>query len=180
MSRIFPAVLVSVLFLGGCGSPTLTPEQSLALKQAQTKQFEVPYNTVWAATVGYLQDNYYDIGQANKDGMILTASKIKSKNDPSGELLWADIKKGDYISLTISFDTIDDQNTKVRVNANTTRDGGMVGIPVYGGGTVFSKTPKKMTPITDLAVYGAFLANLDREVRRRWMAQQMRNEKPAK
>lgn len=173
MSRILSVIFASLLFLTGCGGPTLTPEQSMALRQAQTRQFEVPYNTVWTATIGYLQDNYYDIGQANKDGMILTASKVKAKNDPSGELMWADIKKGDFIALTISFDAIDELNTKVRVNVNTTRDKGAVGVPI-GFGMTYAKANKKVTPITDTVVYQGFLDNLNREVQRRWMAQKMR------
>lgn len=175
MTRILPVVIASLLLLAGCGTPTLTPEQSMALRQAQTRQFEVPYNTVWAATIGYLQDNYYDIGQANKDGMILTASKVKAKKDPSGELMWAHIKKGDFIALTLSFDAIDDQNTKVRVNVNTTRDEGAIGIPM-GFGMTYTKAGKKVTPITDPVVYQGFLDNLNREVQRRWMAQKMRED----
>lgn len=175
-------VLLTALFAAigiSCSGPNLSPEKTLALKQAQTRQFEVPYTTVWSSTLGYLQDNYYDIGQANKDGLILTASKIKSPKDPANELLWSNIKKGDFITLTISFDQIDETNTKVRLNVNTTRDKGAVGVPM-GFGMTYTKSKVKADPITDPAVYKGFLDNLSREVQRRWMAQRMREEAKAK
>lgn len=169
-------VLSSALFLSllGCSSPALAPEQSFALQQAQTKQFEVPYSVVWAATMNFLQDNYYDIAVANKESLILAANKTKSKKDPSNELYWADVKKNDYIVINCTFDPIDESNTKIRINITTTRDKGNIGFAAYG--MVQTKNKKDVTPITDPATYKAFLDNLTRSVQRRWMSQKMREE----
>lgn len=82
-------------------SPELSPEQNLALKQAQTRQYEVSYLIAWQSTIGFLQDNYYDIGQANKESLILTASKKKSSQDNMKELPVTDLKKNSIVTLTI-------------------------------------------------------------------------------
>ena len=166
------------ILLVGCSTTTLTPEQSFALQQAQTKQFEVPYSVVWASTLSFLQDNYYNIGSVSKESLFLGASKIKSKKDPSNELYWADIKKNDYIVLNCSFDPIDDSSTTVRINITTTRDKGNIGFSY--GGVISSKSKKDVTPITDPATYKAFMDNLNRAVQRRWMAQKMRDESKTK
>ena len=166
---------VLCLLLAGCSSPVLTPEQSFALQQAQTKQFEVPYSVVWASTLNFLQDNYYDIGVANKESLIMGANKTKSKKDPANEVYWAGVKKNDYIVVNCSFDPIDDSNTKIRINITTTRDKGSIGF-VGAYGLSSSKSRKDVTPITDPTVYKAFMDNLNRTVQRRWMAQKMRDD----
>jgi hypothetical protein len=171
---LFSALALPALAcLISCGPPELSPEQTMALRQAESREVQVPYAVVWAATINFLQDNYYDLGQANKDSLILTANKVKAKNDPSNELYWSGVEKNDYIVVNLTFDPIDESDTKVRVNITTTRDKGSVGFAAYG--MVSSKNKKKVMPITDPAVYKAFLDNLNREIQRRWMAQQMRD-----
>ncbi len=91
----------AAVVMTSCSAPEITPEQSLALKQAQTRQYEVSYSIAWQATIGFLQDNYYDIGQANKDSLILTASKKKSSQDNMSELPITDLKKNSVVTLTI-------------------------------------------------------------------------------
>ena len=179
MKNIFLVVSTVIsLLLAACSTTALTPEQSFALQQAQTKQFEVPYNVLWASTLTFLQDNYYDLGAASKESLILSAHKVKSKKDPSNELYWSDVKKNDYIVLSCSFDPIDDLNTSIRINITTTRDKGNISFS-YGGVTS-SKSKKDVNPITDLATYKAFMDNLNRTVQRRWMAQKMRDDSKAK
>lgn len=124
--------------------------------------------------MNFLQDNYYNIGVANKDSLILSANKIKARKDPSNELYWSGVKKGDYIVVNCTFDPIDEMNTKIRINITTTRDKGSVGFAAYG--MVSAKSKKDVTPITDPTVYKTFLDNLNRNVQRRWMAQKMREE----
>ena len=65
----------AVLLLLACAPPQLTPDQQMALRQAQTRSFEVPYGTVFAATMTYLQDNAYQIRQAVKDAGLISAHK---------------------------------------------------------------------------------------------------------
>lgn len=172
MKFIRSMVALFVLSILGCSPAELAHQQSFALAQAQTKHFEVPYNVVWAATMNFLQDNFYNIGVADKDSLILGANKVKSKKDPSQELYWADVRKGDYIVVNCTFDPIDRTNTRIRVNITTTRDKGSVGYMAFG--VVETKSKKDVTPITDPTVYKAFLDNLNRSIQRRWLAQQMR------
>ena len=131
--------IVPLFLFIACAPPELSPEQSLALKQAQTRQYEVSYLIAWQSTIGFLQDNYYDIGQANKESLILTASKKKSSQDNMKELPITDLKKNSIVTLTIFFDQIDESNIKIRANANWSRDDGTglyqmgaISIPISG------------------------------------------------
>jgi hypothetical protein len=170
----------SLVFLGmGCSAPTLTPEQSQALKQAQSRQYEIPFDTVWSSTLSYLQDNYYIVGQANKDGAIITASKLKSKTDPANEIFWVNLKNGEYITLTLFYDRVNAENTKIRVNINTTKDKGSAGVPV-GFGSMYTNVDKKLKPVIDPVVCRGFLDNLSGEIQRRWMSQKLAEEARAK
>jgi len=128
--------------------------------------------------MNFLQDNYYNISVASKESLILAANKSKSNKDPSNELYWSGVQKNDYIVVNCTFDPIDESNTKIRINITTTRDKGNVGFAAYG--VVSTKSKKDVTPITDPAVYKAFLDNLNRSVQRRWMAQKMREESKSK
>ena len=164
--------IVPLFLFIACAPPELSPEQSLALKQAQTRQYEVSYLIAWQSTIGFLQDNYYDIGQANKESLILTASKKKSSQDNMKELPITDLKKNSIVTLTIFFDQIDESNIKIRANANWSRDDGTglyqmgaISIPISG---------KKSQSITELATYKVFHDNLSREIQRRWVAEKMR------
>lgn len=179
MTRMAVFAALLVLIGMGCSGPTLTPEQSQVLKQAQSREYEIPFDTVWTSTLGYLQDNYYIVGQANKDGAIITASKLKSKKDPANEIFWANLKNGEYISLTIFYDRVNADNTKIRVNINTTKDKGSAGVPV-GFGTMYTNVDKKLKPVLDPAVCRGFLDNLSGEIQRRWMSLKLAEEAKAK
>ena len=66
------ALAAALLGLGtACDTPQGSPERGMALRQAQTRSFEVPIETVFKAAMTYLQDNTYQIRQASqRDGMI--------------------------------------------------------------------------------------------------------------
>jgi len=167
--------VATLLTIINCGGPQLTPEQANGLRQAQTRNLEVPYETVFKGCLGYLQDNYYELAQASKDSYFIHATKLKSKNTPGMEAFWAGVKKNDYIGLNITFDAIDDQNTIMRVNITTTRDKGSVGF-MYGG-LVSSKSTKDVKPVVDPDIYKAFNDGLTREILKRHLSNQMRQKK---
>jgi hypothetical protein len=158
----------AVLLLVACAAPELTPDQKMALRQAQTRSFEVPYNTVFAATMTYLQDNEYQIRQAAKDAGLISAHKAK---DLSGaEKFWGaffagyQAKKGDSYEVSFTFDQIDDANTKVRVN-------------ITHGTFNMAGANTDVQAVTDPTLYKTVMDALSLEVQRKNLTTQMRQEK---
>ncbi len=173
-----------LLTLVSCIPPDISPEERLALKQAQTRQYEVSYAIAWQATIGFLQDNYYDLSQANKESLVITASKKVSGRDNMEELPIAilkknsifDFRKNSIVTLTIFFDQIDETNITIRVNANASWEDGATAVYQLGSITL-ADTPKLTTEnVIELAAYKAFHDNLGREIQRRWVAEKMRTD----
>lgn len=163
-------VLAAVLLgLGtACEGPKLTPDQTMALRQAQTRNFEVPLDTVFRATTAYLQDNFYQIRQVSKSSGIINAYKAQ---DLSGsEKFWgacfagAAAKKGDTYDVTFTFEAFDESNTQVRCN-------------ITHGVSNMAGMQGDVKAVTDPMLYKSMLDALNVEVQRRHMATTMRQTK---
>jgi hypothetical protein len=143
----------------------MTPDKQMALRQAQTRQVEIPYPTVFQATITYLQDNAYQIRQAAKDAAVISA--FKSKDVSGSEKFWGAFwignaaKKSDSYDVTFTFDAVDELNTQVRVNITH-------GTFNLGGQNT------DVQPVTDPALYKSVLDALNVEAQRRHLANQMR------
>lgn len=160
---------LAVLLLGvSCGVPQLTPDQVMALRQAQTRSYEVPMDTVFKATMSYLQDNTYQIRQASKDSGLINA--YKSKDVSGGEKFWGAFfaggaaKKGDTYDVTFTFEAIDDSNTKLRCN-------------ITHGQSNLAGAQTDVQPVTDPQLYKGMLDALTIEVNRKHMTTTMRQTK---
>lgn len=168
--RVLPFLSIPCLFLlVGCQAPELTPEQSMALRQAQTRAYAVPYPTVFQATITYLQDNAYQIRQVAKDAAVISA--YKSKDVSGGEKFWGAFligsaaKKGDAYDVTFTFDVIDELNTQVRVN-------------ITHGVFNLAGQSTDVQPVADTLLYKGVLDSLGLEAQRKHMANQMRAALP--
>ena len=147
-----------------CEPPQATPDQTMALRQAQTRSFEVPMEIVFKAVTTYLQDNQYQIRQASKDSGIISAYKSQ---DLSGSakfwgVFWAGekAKKGDHYDVTFTFDAVDAANTTVRCNITH-------GESNHAG-------QNDSNAVTDPALYKSIMDGLSVEVQRRYMTTTMR------
>ena len=167
-SKLIPALPAILLLCAGCSAPQLTPDQVMALRQAQTRSYEVPMDTVFKATMSYLQDNTYQIRQANKDSGLINA--YKSKDVSGGEKFWGAFfaggaaKKGDTYDVTFTFEAIDDSNTKLRCN-------------ITHGQSNLAGAQTDVQPVTDPALYKGMLDALTIEVNRKHMTTTMRQNK---
>lgn len=163
-----PALLLLVpalLLVTGCQAPQPTPDQQLALRQAQTRQLEIPYPTVFQSTITYLQDNAYQIRQASKDSNVISA--YKSQDVSSGAKFWGAFwlgsagKKGDTYEATFTYEPLDEQNTQVRLNITH-------GVFNLGGHNT------DVQPVRDPMLYKNVLDALALEAQRKHLANQMR------
>lgn len=167
MRALRPA-LPALLLLTACGTPELTPDQRMALRQAQTRNYEVPMDTVFRAAVTYLQDNAYQIRQASKDSGLISA--FKSKDVSGAEKFWGAFfagvhaKKGDAYEVTLTFEAIDEANTAARLN-------------ITHGTFNLAGANTDVRAVTDPALYKQVLDALSLEVQRRHLTNQMRQEK---
>ncbi|HWQ10405.1 MAG TPA: hypothetical protein VN436_14895 [Holophaga sp.] len=168
--RFLPLLpLATLVLLVGCQPPELTADQSMALRQAQTRQYPVPYPTAFQAAITYLQDNAYQIRQAAKDAAVISA--YKSKDVSGGEKFWGAFwigraaKKGDAYDVTFTFDAIDELNTQVRVN-------------ITHGVFNLAGQSTDVQPVTDTMLYKGVLDALGLEAQRKHMANQMRAKQP--
>jgi len=158
----------ALLLLVACQPPELSPDERLALRQAQTREYEAPFGTVFQATVTYLQDNNYQIRQATKDSGVITA--YKSKDVSGAEKFWGAFfaggaaKKGDAYDVTFTFDKVDDANTKTRLN-------------ITHGTFNLAGANTDVQAITEPTLYKEVLDALTVEVQRRNMADQMRQQR---
>lgn len=167
-----PARLMSgaaILLLGvACAAPQLTPDQVMALRQAQSRAFEVPVDTVFKSTMTYLQDNHYQIKQASRDSGMINATKATDLGGGAkflGNLLiGAAAKKGDSYDVTFTFEAIDAGNTKVRCNITH-------GVNNQAG------VMSDVQAVTDPAAYKGILDALATEVQRKHMTDAMRQAK---
>jgi hypothetical protein len=157
-----------LLLVVGCSAPQLTPDQVMALRQAQTRSFEVPVDTVFKATMTYLQDNHYQIKQASKDTGLINA--IKSVDVSGGQKFFGalfagnDAKRGDNYEVTFTLEAMDAVNSKVRCNITH-------GVSNLAGGTA------DINPVTDLAAYKGLLDGLNTEVQRKHMTTTLQGAK---
>lgn len=156
---------VVLLAMGtACNGPALTPEQTLALRQAQTRTFEVPMDTAFKATMTYLQDNHYQIKQASKDSGMIYASKAQMVSTGSaflGALLVGPTAKGgDHYDVTFTFDGTSPASTRVRCN-------------ITHGESTLGGTSAGVRAVTDPAMYKSVLEGLTLEVQRMNMARGM-------
>lgn len=167
--RTFVPLALAALLLGtglACQAPQLTPDQVLALRQAQTRSFETSLDTVFKATMTYLQDNGFQIRQASRDSGIITA--FKSQNVAGGDrimsalLLGRDAKGGDHHDVTFTFDAVAPDQTVVRCNITHSESS-------LGGAHMGA------TAVTDLDLYKKLLDGLSVEVHRRDMGKALRS-----
>jgi hypothetical protein len=161
-----------VLLLGAgiaCQVPQLAPEQVLALRQAQTRSYEMPLDTVFKASMSYLQDNFYQIRQASKENGIISAFKAQDVSGGQkilGSLLAGSAaKKGDAYEVTFTFDAVDAGTTQIRCNITHSENN-------LGG------TQNDVRAMTDLSLYKKLLDGLSVEVHRRNMATDLRQNQP--
>ena len=168
------SLALAALLLGAglaCQAPQLTPDQVLALRQAQTRAFETPMDTVFKACMTYLQDNGFQIRQASKESGILTA--FKAQNLSGGNrflgalIVGREAKGGDHFDVTFTFDAVDPANTVVRCN-------------ISHGESNLAGAQMSAAAVTDLAQYKSLLDGLSLEVHRRDLARTMRdgNQQP--
>jgi len=165
------ALAAALLGLGtACDTPQLSPERVMALRQAQTRSFEVPIETVFKAAMTYLQDNTYQIRQASqRDGMI---NAYKAQDLSKGSQFWGAMlsgesaKKGDQFDLTLTFDAIDAANTQVRCN-------------ITHGTNNMGGRQDSAAAVDDPAQYKTVMDGLTKEVLRRHMTTTMRQESTA-
>ena len=143
----------------------MTPEQTLGLRQAQTRTFDAPLDLVFRVTTAYLQDNFYQIRQASKESGIINATKAQ---DLSGGAKFmgamfagGSAKKGDTFDVTISFEAVDTRTTQIRCNITHGQNNLM-------GGQM------DVQPVTDLDKYKNLLDGLSVEVHRRALAADLR------
>ena len=165
------ALAAGLLVLGlGCNEPKLTPDQLQALRQAQTRNYEAGLDTVFKATMSYLQDNHYQIKNANKENGIINA--VRSQDLSTGSKVWgafwwgAGAKKGDHYDITFTFDAIDAGNTRLRCN-------------ITHGESNLAGNSRDEQAVTDPALYKGLLDGLTVEVQRRKMTEDMRQSQPA-
>lgn len=162
---VLPTLCLLVL---GCSAPELSPDQRMALRQAQTRTYEVPMDTVFRSTVAYLQDNAYQIRQASKDSGLISA--FKSKDVSGAEKFWGAFfagraaKKGDAYEVTFTLEATDEINTTTRVN-------------ITHGAFNLAGANTDVQAVTDPALYKQVLDALSLEVQRRHLTNQMRLEK---
>lgn len=153
-----------LLALLACAPPQLTPDQQMALRQAQTREFEAPEDIAFGATLGYLQDNFYQVRQASKDTGFISA--FKAKDLSGGEKFWGAFfiggaaKKGDSYEVTFTFDPVDAAHTKVRVN-------------ITHGVYNLAGAATDVQPVTEPMLYKGLLDALTVEVQRRRMTRDM-------
>jgi hypothetical protein len=172
-TRTLPlALAAAMLGLGtACDSPQATPEQTLALRQAQTRTFEVPLETVFKAAMAFLQDNTYQIRQANRQDGMINAYKLQDLS--AGKKFWGQVlagqeaKKGDQYDLTLTFDAIDADHTAVRCN-------------ITHGQTNIAGRQQDVSAVTDLGAYKQVMDGLTLEVQRRHLTTTMNATAPTK
>jgi hypothetical protein len=152
----------------GCTGPDASPQQVLALRQAQTKAFEVPMDTAFKAAMAYLQDNGYQIRQASKDSGLISATKAQDGSARErfwGALLAGDAaKRGDVHEVTFTFEAVDEQNTKVRCN-------------LTHGATTVGGTQGHVAPVKDPSLYKTIMDAYSVEVQRRHLTTTLRGAK---
>ena len=159
--------LPCLLLLAACTPPEMSPDQRMALRQAQTREYEVPFSTVYQATITYLQDNTYQIRQAAKESGVITAYKVKDVS--SGEKFWGAFwvgnaaKKGDAYDVTFTVAQIDEIHTKTRLN-------------ITHGTYNLTGRNTDIQPVTDAALYKGVLDALSLEVQRKYLTEQMRKK----
>jgi len=152
-----------------CAPATLSPEQRMALRQSQTRNFEVPYPSVFQAAITYLQDNEYQIRQAQKDAGLISA--FKSKDVSGAEKFWgaffvgAAAKKGDAYDVTLTMEAMDERNTRVRLN-------------ITHGQFNLAGANTDVQPVTDPMLYKSVLDALSLEVQRRNLTDGLRSGAP--
>jgi hypothetical protein len=169
ISRTFGSCALAGLLLGmglACQPPQPPhPDQVMALRQAQTRSFEVPLDTTFKAATTYLQDNFYQIRQASKENGLISAYKAQDLS--GGAKFWggflggAAAKKGDTYDVTFTFEAMDDCNTRVRCNITH-------GVSNQGGGM------SDVQAVTDPALYKSVLDSLSVEVQRKHLTNTMR------
>ena len=174
MHPVFTSSALAVLLLGlgtACDAPKLSPERVMALRQAQTRAFEVPVATVFKAAMAYLQDNTYQIRQASQENGMINAYKAQDLSTGSQILgaLWSgnNAKRGDQYDLTLTFDAVDAGNTTVRCNITH-------GTSNVGGSQDSTRA------VDDPAAYKTVMDGLTLEVQRRHMTTTMRQESAPK
>ncbi|BDU71922.1 hypothetical protein [Mesoterricola silvestris] len=155
----------------GCAAPVLTPDQVMALRQAQTRSFPVSLDITFNATKTYLQDNFYQIRQASRENGMISA--FKAQDVSAGKQFWGTVlvgntaKKGDQFEITLTFEALDQATTQVRCNI-THGESNMLG------------SQAGVAAVTDPAQYKSLLDGLSVEVERQNMIKAMRKDSGAK